>query len=90
MHFREGGSPENIVESFPTLPLSQAYGATAYYLENQTAVDDTRLKANATSTICSAPESTGPGVLCPLGSGSPADAVETLVTVRFPADEDID
>jgi Protein of unknown function (DUF433) len=39
VRFREGQSPESIVESFPTLHLSQVY-AIAYYLENQTAVDE--------------------------------------------------
>ena len=33
--FQEGGCPEQIVQSFPTLTLAQAYGAIAYYLENE-------------------------------------------------------
>jgi uncharacterized protein (DUF433 family) len=40
VHFKEGASPEQIVESFPTLKLSQVYGAIAYYLENETAVNE--------------------------------------------------
>jgi uncharacterized protein (DUF433 family) len=35
IRFQEGASPERIVESFPTLKLSQVYGAIAYYLENE-------------------------------------------------------
>ena len=33
--FQAGESPEQIVESFPTLTLAQVYGAIAYYLENE-------------------------------------------------------
>ncbi len=33
--FEEGASPERIAQSFPSLRLSQVYGAIAYYLENQ-------------------------------------------------------
>ncbi len=40
VRFREGASPERIVQSFPTLQLPQVYGAIAYYLENQQAIDD--------------------------------------------------
>lgn len=39
IRFQEGASPERIVQSFPTLKLSQVYGAVAYYLENQQMVD---------------------------------------------------
>ena len=35
IRFQEGVPPEKIVQSFPTLKLSQVYGAIAYYLENQ-------------------------------------------------------
>ncbi len=35
IRFREGASPERIVQSFPTLKPSQVYGAIAYYLENE-------------------------------------------------------
>ena len=37
--FREGLSPEAILEDFETLTLEQVYGAIAYYLANQPAVD---------------------------------------------------
>ena len=30
--FREGASPENIVQNFPTLSLPQVYGAIAFFL----------------------------------------------------------
>jgi uncharacterized protein (DUF433 family) len=38
--FQEGASPDKIVESFPTLKLSQVYGVIAYYLENETIIDE--------------------------------------------------
>jgi len=38
--FQEGDSPEQIVESFSTLKLSQVYGAIAYYLENEKMVNE--------------------------------------------------
>ena len=40
IRFREGASPERIVQSFPTLKLSQVYGAIAYYLENEETIND--------------------------------------------------
>jgi uncharacterized protein (DUF433 family) len=39
-HFQEGASPDKIVQSFPTLKLSQVYGVIAYYLENEKIIDD--------------------------------------------------
>ena len=38
--FKEGETPEQIVESFPTVTRAQVYGAIAYYLDNQTLIDD--------------------------------------------------
>jgi uncharacterized protein (DUF433 family) len=38
IRFQEGASPTGIVASFPTLKLSQVYGAIAYYLENEPSV----------------------------------------------------
>jgi uncharacterized protein (DUF433 family) len=35
INFRQGASPERIVQSFPTLKLWQVYGVVAYYLENE-------------------------------------------------------
>jgi hypothetical protein len=37
--FREGLSAESIAECFPALTLEQVYGAIAYYLANQAAVN---------------------------------------------------
>jgi len=37
--FLDGQSPESILEDFETLSLEQVYGAIAYYLANQAAVD---------------------------------------------------
>ena len=37
--FNQGASPEEIVLSYPTLELSQAYSVIAYYLRNKTEVD---------------------------------------------------
>lgn len=39
-HFREGRRPEQIIESFPTVTLAQAYGAIGYYLENRSLIDE--------------------------------------------------
>ena len=38
--FQDGGSPEKIVHSFPTLKLSQVFGVIAYYLENENAINE--------------------------------------------------
>ena len=40
IRFQQGASPNKIVQSFPTLRLSQVYGVIAYYLENETAIDE--------------------------------------------------
>lgn len=40
VRFRQGASPEKIVQSFPSLTLSKVYGVIAYYRENEKAVDD--------------------------------------------------
>jgi uncharacterized protein (DUF433 family) len=37
--FQQGRSPEAIQDAFPALSLSQVYGAIAYYLDNQTQID---------------------------------------------------
>jgi uncharacterized protein (DUF433 family) len=37
--WREGRTPEQIHESFPTVPLAHIYGAIAYYLEHQAEID---------------------------------------------------
>lgn len=42
--FNEGLSPESILEEFETLTLAQVYGAIAFYLENQAAIDVYRLR----------------------------------------------
>src|SRR5215470_20126 len=39
-HFQEHQTPDQIVESFPTVTLAQAYGAIAYYLENEQLIKD--------------------------------------------------
>src|SRR5688572_4743409 len=38
--FRRGESPETICQNFEVLQLEEVYGAIAYYLANQTAIDD--------------------------------------------------
>jgi uncharacterized protein (DUF433 family) len=40
IRFQQDADPDTIVRSFPTLRQSQAYGAIAYYLENEKAIDD--------------------------------------------------
>lgn len=37
--YREGISPESMVESFPILTLEQVHGALAFYLANQEEID---------------------------------------------------
>lgn len=37
--FREGESPETILQNFDTLNLAQVYGAITFYLENQPSID---------------------------------------------------
>ena len=37
--FRQGLSPESIVQSFPLLTLEQVYGAIAFYLANRVDID---------------------------------------------------
>lgn len=37
--FWEGDAPESIAQSFPVLTLEQVYGAIAYYLRHQNAID---------------------------------------------------
>jgi uncharacterized protein (DUF433 family) len=38
--YRQGDSPEMLHARFPTVPLPLVYKVIAYYLENQTAVDE--------------------------------------------------
>ena len=38
--FLNGQSPESIVDSFPSLTHEQVYGAIAFYLANQTDIDN--------------------------------------------------
>jgi uncharacterized protein (DUF433 family) len=40
IHFQDGRTPEQIVDSFPTLTLAKVYGAIAYYLENEKLIQD--------------------------------------------------
>ena len=40
IRFQQGASPDKIVRSFPTLKLSQVYGAIAYFLENEKTIND--------------------------------------------------
>src|SRR5438445_1901099 len=40
INFRQGASPEKIVQAFATLKLSQVYGAIACYLENEETIND--------------------------------------------------
>jgi len=40
IRFQEGDSPEQIAESLSTLKLWEVYGAIAYYLENETLVNE--------------------------------------------------
>ena len=48
-HYRDGRTPESIVQSFDTLKLRDVYAVIAYYLDNREAVDAyiTRREAEA-------------------------------------------
>ncbi|MEM9508659.1 MAG: DUF433 domain-containing protein, partial [Cyanobacteria bacterium P01_E01_bin.35] len=37
--FQDGASPETIIDDYPTLTLSDVYGAIAFYLKNQDEVE---------------------------------------------------
>ena len=45
--YREGISPEGMVESYPVLTLEQVHGALAFYLTNQAAIDAYLARADA-------------------------------------------
>jgi uncharacterized protein (DUF433 family) len=45
--YREGISPEGMVESYPALTLEQVHGALAYYLANQKEIDQSLAQADA-------------------------------------------
>ena len=52
--FQRGNSPETIQAEYPLLKLSQIYGAVAYYLDHQAAVDrylEAKRRSFATSAI---------------------------------------
>jgi uncharacterized protein (DUF433 family) len=38
--FQAGQTPQQIVDSFPTVALAQVYGAIAYYLENEQVINE--------------------------------------------------
>ena len=46
--FRNGRSPEAIQDAFPVLSLSQVYGAIAFYLDHQRALDEYLAHTEAT------------------------------------------
>jgi uncharacterized protein (DUF433 family) len=61
IYHQMGKTPEQIVEAFSTVPLSHAYGAIAYYLENKALIDEyiaegDRLVASIPPLSESAPE----------------------------------
>ncbi len=39
INFRQGASPEEIVQAFPTVELSQVRDAIAYHIENEAAIN---------------------------------------------------
>ena len=45
--YREGMSPEGMVESYPALTLEQVHGALAFYLANQKEIDGHLAQADA-------------------------------------------
>ena len=49
--YREGISPEGMVESYPAFTLEQVHGALAYYLANQKEIDEYLAQADAVAEI---------------------------------------
>jgi uncharacterized protein (DUF433 family) len=49
--YREGISPESMVESYPYLTLEQVHGALAYYLANRRDVDSYLAEADAAAEL---------------------------------------
>lgn len=80
--FREGQSPENIVQSFPVLQLEQIYGAITFYLAHRPEID-AYLNSPGKTTRLRAWQS-GPrfGVLRAAGGGPPT-AGSFQVKIRF-------
>lgn len=46
--WREGASPETMVENYPTLTLAHVYGGLAFYLEHRFVIDQHLLDDQAT------------------------------------------
>jgi len=49
--YRDGISPESMVESYPAFTLEQVHGALAYYLANQKEIDEYLAQADAVAEI---------------------------------------
>ena len=49
--FRDGATPEEMCQDFPSLPLAQVYSLLAFYLNQQDAVDAYLAEQTQTSTI---------------------------------------
>lgn len=49
--YREGISPEGMVESYPALTMEQVHGALAFYLANQKEMDAYLAKADALAEL---------------------------------------
>ena len=51
--FRDGATPEEMCQDFPSLPLAQVYSLLAFYLNQQDAVDAYLVEQAQASTIIS-------------------------------------
>jgi uncharacterized protein (DUF433 family) len=56
--FKDGATPEQIQEDFPSVTLSDIYSVIAYYLQHPRAVED-YLSAQAQATVCLSAEVAG-------------------------------
>jgi hypothetical protein len=88
--FQQGASREKIVQAFPALKLSQVYGVIAYYLENEKLIEGYIAEGEREFERAAVPLSQTNPALCPPGIRPQANRIETIVTVRFLADEDLD
>ena len=70
IRFRRGASPDKIVQSFPTLKLSQLYGAIAYYLDNEKALNDYIAEGERELERSAVPLSQSNTEVCAPGSGA--------------------
>ena len=78
IRFRRGASPDKIVQSFPTLKLSQVYGAIAYCLENEKALNNYIAEGERELERSAVPLSQSNPEVCAPGSGASSGDFQTI------------